>query len=134
VDLGTALASGRILASNGNVTASAGDDFNLPAGTLIQGGSGPGSKVTIRGGQVSGDPIDPDPVGSILTIAGNVANNTGDPVASFQFGDPENLVVIVFAEPLLQLRVFFHDQREHLNSLCRAALIAAMGLLVPEGH
>jgi hypothetical protein len=69
------LAHGRILAPTGSVTASAGDDFTLPTGTLIQGGSAAGNKVVIRGGQWSDAPKDPDPVGSILTIAGTVAAN-----------------------------------------------------------
>ena len=73
--LGTTLAHGQILATTGSVMASAGDNFNLPVGTSIQAGSAAGNTVTIRGGQLSGDPNDPDPVGSILTIAGDVQAN-----------------------------------------------------------
>jgi len=51
------------------VTASAGDNFNLVAGTSIEGAN----IVTIRGGQLAGDPEDPDPLGSILTILGVIA-------------------------------------------------------------
>ncbi len=65
---GTTLAHGRILAETGSVTASAGDNFNLPTGASIEAAS----QVTIRGGQMSDAPDDPDPVGSILTLAGTV--------------------------------------------------------------
>ena len=74
--LGTTLAHGRIVASSGSVTASAGDNFNLPADTSIQASSAAGEKVTIRGGQLVGAPKDPDPLGSIVTIQGDVTANS----------------------------------------------------------
>ena len=55
--------------------ASAGDDFNLPGGTLIEAGIAAGNKVTIRGGQLATNPEDPDPTGSILTLAGTITAN-----------------------------------------------------------
>src|SRR5262249_10129135 len=63
---------GRILAPNGSVVAAAGDNFNLPTGTVIQAGTATGDTVKIVGGQMIGAQSDPDPVGSILEIAGTI--------------------------------------------------------------
>ncbi len=75
--LGTApLAYGRILALTGSVTASAGDDFNLPTGTLIQGGSAAGINApTTLTGQAGNDRFFIQAVPAPMTIDGGDGAN-----------------------------------------------------------
>ena len=79
--LGTVVAHGRVVATTGNVTVSAGDNFALPTDTILQSGTAGGDTITISGGQLIGSARDLDPVGAIITILGDITSNTTDPAA-----------------------------------------------------
>jgi hypothetical protein len=67
--LGAAVGNAVVSAAGGSVEISAGDDVNIPEGTLVLANAA----VTIRGDFVADQADDPDPnVGTVITIAGDV--------------------------------------------------------------